>query len=105
MSAQKTLRLTLTPISPDTVSEARAEFERTLEAEKARGTQDSATLRDDLVVRFERGFPVDASIIVALTFASGIALEAFKALILPRLQKRMHVSIAETSDKDNKTDQ
>ena len=42
-------------------------------------------------VEMEKTFPTDPAIVVGLNFLSQIALETYKTIVLPRLEKRFPV--------------
>ncbi len=42
-------------------------------------------------IEVEKTFPTDPAVVVGLTFLSQIAVETYKAIILPRLKKRFLV--------------
>jgi dihydropteroate synthase len=86
------LELHVAPISPDTVSSVRAELTDAIvsAAEKAE-LRDASTIR----VHLEQTFP-GAEIVVAVV--SGIALETFKATILPLLKGKFDAHVKERRD-------
>lgn len=47
--------------------------------------------KGEIQIEKEKTFPTDQAIIIALTLCSSIALETFKAIILPELKKRFKV--------------
>jgi len=85
------IELSIQPIPPDTVSSVRAEILPAIEAALREAGQEQLLADGEFQVEVEKTFPTDAAIIVGLTLLSGIALETYKAIVLPRLEKRFPV--------------
>jgi hypothetical protein len=85
--------LHVAPISPDTVSSVRAELTSAIvSAAEAAEFGDVKNLR----VQLEQTFP-GAEIVVAVV--SGIALETFKATVLPLLKGKFDAHVKERRDR------
>lgn len=85
------IELELTPIPPDTIASGKAEILAIIEACLREHEQTQLLAEDQLVVSVEKTFPTDAVIIVGLTFVTQLAIETYKAIILPALKKRFEV--------------
>jgi len=85
------VELTIQPIPPDTVSSAKAEILPIIKAALHEAEQEHLLACGEFQVEVEKTFPTDEAIIVGLTLLSGIALETYKAIVLPRLRKRFRV--------------
>ena len=85
------IELTIRPIPPDTVSSVKSEFIPLIRAALRDAKQVHLLDSKELQVEVEKTFPTDPAIVVGLTLLSGIALETYKAIILPRLKKRFQV--------------
>jgi hypothetical protein len=95
------IELELTPIPPDTIASGKAEVQAIIEASLREHGQTQALTDEQIQVSLEKTFPTDAVIIVALTFASQLAVETYKAIILPALKKRFEVR--QRSKRKNRT--
>jgi len=82
------IELTIQPIPPDTVSSVKADFLPTIEAALREAGQEQLLTEGQIQVEVEQTFPTDEVIVVGFTLLSGIALETYKAIILPALKKR-----------------
>ena len=76
------------PIPPDTLSSAKADILPVIEAALREAGQEQLLAEGQMQVEVEQTFPTDEIIIVGFTLLSGIALETFKAIVLPALKKR-----------------
>lgn len=85
------IELELTPIPPDTIASAKEELMSLIEATLREAGLEDLLSEEHIQIQIEKTFPTDAAIIVGLTLLSGIALETYKGLILPRLKKRFQV--------------
>jgi hypothetical protein len=82
------IELTIQPIPPDTVSSAKADLIPTIEAALREAGQEQLLIEGQIQIEVEKTFPTDQAIVVGLMFLSGIALETYKEIVLPRLKKR-----------------
>jgi len=99
------IELELTPIPPDTIASAKAELMPLIEATLRETGKADLLSEKQMQIQVEMTFPTDATIIVGLTLLSGMALETYKELILPKLKKRFEVrqkSKRKTKDKVKK---
>lgn len=85
------IELELTPIPPDTIASAKAELIPLIEATLHEAGREDLLSENNIQIQVEKTFPTDAAIIVGLTLLSGIALETYKQLILPKLKERFEV--------------
>ncbi len=85
------IELELTPIPPDTIASGKAEVLAIIEASLRTHGQAQLLADDQIRVAVEKTFPTDAVLIVGLTFVSQLAIETYKAIILPALRKRFQV--------------
>ena len=85
------IELELTPIPPDTIASAKEELLPLIKSTLRDAGRADLLSKDHLQVQIEKTFPTDAAIIVGLTLLSGVALETYKSLLLPRLKKRFEV--------------
>jgi len=85
------IELTIQPIPPDTVSSVKAELRPTIEAALRQAGREQLLTEGQIQVEVEQTFPTDQVIVVGLNLLSGIALETFKEIVLPRLKKRFRV--------------
>lgn len=85
------IKLELTPIPPDTIASGKAEVLPLIQATLREAGRADLLSDEHIQVQVEKTFPTDAAIIVGLTLLSGIALETYKELILPRLKQRFEV--------------
>ena len=85
------IELELTPIPPDTIASGKAEIMAIIEASLREHQQTQILSDEQLLVSVEKTFPTDAVIIVGLTFVSSLAIETYKAIILPALKRRFEV--------------
>jgi len=82
------IELTIQPIPPDTISSVKADLLPTIEAALREAGQEQLLTKGQIQVEVEQTFPTDQVIVVGLTLLSGIALETYKEIVLPRLKKR-----------------
>ena len=82
------IELTIQPIPPDTISSVKADLLPTIEAALHEAGQEQLLTEGQIQIEVERTFPTDQVIVVGLTLLSGIALETYKEIVLPRLKKR-----------------
>ena len=88
------IELTVRPIPPDTVSSAKAEILSIVQEALRESGQEQLLVSGDLQVEVEKTIPTELAVPVltaVLTLATGVALETYKAIILPRLKKRFQV--------------
>lgn len=85
------IELELTPIPPDTIASAKEELTPLIEATLREAGREDLLSEEHIRVQVEKTFPTDAAIVVGLTLLTGIALETYKELILPRLKRRFEV--------------
>ena len=88
------IELAIEPISPDTISSARAELVSIIQDALRESGQEQLLVSGDLQVEVEKTIPMELAVPVltaALTLCTGVALETYKAIILPRLKKRFQV--------------
>ena len=85
------IELTIQPIPPDTVSSAKVEILPIIEAALREAEQAQLLAGGEFRVEVEKTFPTDEAIIVGLALLSKVALETYKAIVLPRLKKRFQV--------------
>jgi hypothetical protein len=81
------IELTIQPIPPDTISSVKADLRPIIEAALREAGQEHLLTEGQIQVEVEQTFPTDQIITVGLTLLSGIALETFKEVVLPRLKK------------------
>lgn len=93
------IELELIPIPPDTVASAKAELLPLIEATLKEADRSALLVDGQIQIEIEKTFPTDESIIVGLSLAAGLALETYKALILPALKKRFEVRQKSKRDK------
>ena len=82
------IELTIQPILPDTISSVKADLLSTIEAALREAGQEQLLTEGQIQIEVEPTFPTDQVIVVGLTLLSGIALETYKEIVLPRLKKR-----------------
>jgi hypothetical protein len=85
------IELELTPVPPDTLASSKEELMPLIEAALRDAGREDLLSGKDIQIQIEKTFPTNEVIIVGLTFLSNVALETFKALILPRLRRRFEV--------------
>jgi hypothetical protein len=85
------IELVVAPIPPDTLATVRAELEQEIVVALRETGHEDLLASGQIQVEIEQAFPTDAAIIVGLTLLSGMALEVFKATVIPRLKKRFEV--------------
>ena len=85
------IELSIRPIPPDTVSSVKAEILPIVEAALRETGQEHLLTTGEFQIEVEKTFPTDPAIVVGLTFLSQIAVETYKAIILPRLKNRFQV--------------
>ena len=85
------IELSIRPIPPDTVSSVKAEILPIVEAALREAGQEQLLTTGEFQIEVEKTFPTDPAIVVGLTFLSQIAVETYKAIILPRLKNRFQV--------------
>lgn len=82
------IELTIQPIPPDTISSVKAELLPTIEAALREAGQEQLLTEGQMQVEVEQTFPTDEVVVVGFTLLSAIALETYKAIVLPALKKR-----------------
>jgi hypothetical protein len=82
------IELAIRPIPPDTVSSVKAEILPTIEAALREAGQEQLLSSGEFRVEVEKTTPTDVVVTAVLTLLSGIALEAYKEIVWPRLKKR-----------------
>ncbi len=92
----------LTPIPPDTVRAGKEEVEPFVETALRNAGREDLLSKDQLQVRVEKTFPVDAVIVVVFTLGSNIALEIFKSVVLPALKRKFQVEEQPKDQADKK---
>jgi hypothetical protein len=85
------IKLELRPIPPDTIASAKEELMPLIEAALREAGRSDLLSDEHIQVQVEKTFPTDDVIIVGLVLLSGIALETYKALILPVLKRKFKV--------------
>ena len=85
------IELIVAPIPPDTLASVKAELQQEIEAALRESGHEDLLTDGQIQIEIEQPFPMDEAIIVGLTLLSGMALEVFKATIIPRLRKRFEV--------------
>jgi len=88
---KEVIELEITPIRPDTIGAAKKELIPMIEATLRNAERGDILTEKHLRIYVEKTFPTDASIIVVLTLLSGLALETYKAVILPALRRRFKI--------------
>ena len=87
----ESIELELEPIPPDTIASGKAELMSLIQQVLQDAGKGNLLSNGQINIQVEKTFPVDAAIVVGLTFLSGVALETYKALVLPALKKRFAV--------------
>ena len=87
----ESVELELEPIPPDTVASSKVELMLIIQQALKEAGKDNLLSDGQIDIQVEKTFPVDAAIVVGLTFLSGVALETYKVLVLPALKKRFAV--------------
>jgi hypothetical protein len=95
------IELELTPIPPDTIASVKEELMPLIAATLREAGREDLLSEEHMQIQIEKTFPTDAAIIVGLTLLSGIVLETYKELILPRLKQRFEVK-EKSKDKKRK---
>ena len=85
------IKLELTPIPPDTIASGKAEIMAIIEASLREHEQTQILADEQIRVVVEKTFPTDAVLILGLTFVSQLAIETYKAIILPAIKQRFQV--------------
>lgn len=88
------IELSIEPIPPDTVSSAKSEILSIIQDALRESGQEQLLASGDLQVEVEKTVPAELAIPVltaVLTLCTGVALETYKAIVLPRLKKRFQV--------------
>ena len=88
----ESIELELEPIPPDTIASSKAELLSIIRQVLQEAGEDDLLSTDQINIQVEKTFPTDAVVVVGFTFLSGVALETYKALILPVLKKRFAVT-------------
>lgn len=96
------VELELKPIPPDTVASVKADVIPYVNEILQENEQAQLLASGDLKIEVEKTFPMDEVIIIGLTLLSGLALETYKSLILPKFKKRFDVK--EKKSKNKKQD-
>ncbi len=87
----KYIELTIQPIPPDTVSSVKADLLPIIENALREAGQEQLLTEGQIQIEVEQTFPTDAVIAIGFTLLSGIALETYKAIVLPALKKHFRV--------------
>ena len=82
------VELILKPIPPDTVASVKAEVLSYIQAVLKEQGRDELLANGQIIVEVEKTFPTDQVVNLGLTLLSSLALETFKAIILPKLKER-----------------
>lgn len=85
------IEVAVIPIPPDTVASVKEMLRGEIEAALREADAESLLADGQIGFDIEQTFPTDELIIVGFTLLSGMALEVFKATIIPRLRKRFEV--------------
>jgi|WetSurMetagenome_2_1015567.scaffolds.fasta_scaffold628042_2 hypothetical protein len=85
------IELVIVPIPPDTLASVQAELEQEIEAALRESGHEDLLTSGQIQVEVEETFPINEVIIVGLMLLSDIAVEVFKATVIPRLKKRFEV--------------
>jgi len=96
------IELELTPILPDTIASAKEELIPIIEAALRDAGKEALLSEEHIQIQIEKTFPTDAAIIVGLTFLSQLAVETYKAIILPELKRRFELRQKSKSKKTAK---
>ena len=82
------IELIIEPIPPDTLSSVKADVVPAIEAALREAEREQLLTEGQMQVEVEQTFPTDEVIVVGFTLLSEIALETYKAIVLPVLKKR-----------------
>ncbi len=82
------VELELIPVSPDTVDSAKADVVPLVEEALRSVGREDLLKAGDIKVEVRQTFPTDVIITAVVTLASGVALETYKQVVLPRLLNR-----------------
>jgi hypothetical protein len=88
---EEVIDLELVPIPPDTLASGKEEIIHLIETLLHDSGQEQLLSDNKIQIQIEQTFPTDQAIVIVLTFLSGVALEAFKMVILPGLKRRFEV--------------
>jgi hypothetical protein len=91
------IELEVTPITPDNVDSVRDELVPFIHTSLQDQGKEHLIEDGELRIQIERPFPYDAAIVVGLTFLSGVALETYKAIILPKLREKFGITERQSS--------
>lgn len=94
---QGVIELTIAPIPPDTVASVKAELLPCIEEALKKAGREEALTKGEIKVEIEKTFPTDQVILVVFTLLSGIALETYKEIVLPKLKERFEVKAEKRS--------
>jgi hypothetical protein len=89
--APEQIELVIAPIPPDTLASVKAELEQEIEAALRESGHEDLLTSGQIQLEVEENFPINEAIIVGLMLLSDIAVEVFKATVIPRLKKRFEV--------------
>jgi len=102
-STPEHIELTIVPIPPDTLASVKAELEQNIEAALRDAGRESLLAEGQIQIEIEQTFPTDQVIVVGITLLSGMALETFKAIVLPHLKKWVEVKIKQVRKRKGKS--
>jgi len=85
------IELVVAPIPPDTLAVIEAELEQEIEVALRESGHEDLLTSGQIKIEVEETFPINEVIVVGFTLLSGMALEVFKATVIPRLKKRFEV--------------
>ena len=102
-STPEYIELTIVPIPPDTLASVKAELEQNIEAALRESGRESLLTDGQIQIEIEQAFPTDQVIVVGVTLLSGMALETFKATVLPHLKKWVEVKVKQVRKQKGKS--
>ena len=82
------IELTIQPIPPDTLSSVKADLLPAIEAALRDAGREQLLTEGQMQVEVGKTFPTDEVIVVGFTLLSAVALETYKAIVLPTLKRR-----------------
>jgi hypothetical protein len=90
-TAPEQIELVIAPIPPDTLATVQGEVEQEIEAALRESGHEDLLTSGQIQLEVEENFPINEVIVVGLMLLSDIAVEVFKATVIPRLKKRFEV--------------
>lgn len=101
--ASETIELLVAPIPPDTVATVKAEVALTIRGILEESGQANLWEDGEIKVEVEKTLPLEEQlVIVGVQLLSTVAVETFKAIVLPKLQKRFEVKKRKSKKKKAK---